>query len=127
MNPFTVCVFALVSVSVIAGLKRVNPHISELAMAVAGILIFIYIAKGLSPFIDFVKKSFDESGLGGYFAILLKALAISLLCRMSAEICRDCGEGALAEKVELAGKIGIVFISMPLIQQLLNLAKDMMK
>jgi stage III sporulation protein AD len=45
---------------------------------------------------------------------------------MSAEICRDCGENTLASRVELAGKAGIVLISLPIIQQLFEIAEDML-
>ena len=41
------------------------------------------------------------------------------------DICRDSGETALASKVELAGKLSIVIISLPLVKQLLEFAKDM--
>ena len=57
---------------------------------------------------------------------MLKALAISFCCRMSAEICRDCGEASLASRVEAAGKAGIVLLSLPIVKQLLEIAKDMM-
>ena len=37
-----------------------------------------------------------------------------------------CGENSLASRIELAGKVSIVLISLPVVQQLLDIAKDMM-
>jgi len=125
MNPFTVCIFALAALCMIMTVKKHNPQLSAIAAAVSGVLIFIYVLEGLAPFIGFIKSSAEESGMWGYFSVMLKALAISFACRMSAEICRSCGENTLAAGVETAGKIGIVIISLPLVRQLLDIAKDM--
>ena len=67
-----------------------------------------------------------ESGIGAYFGIMLKAVAISLCCKAGAEICRDCGENSLASKLELAGKAGILLLSLPLLGGILSMAKDML-
>jgi stage III sporulation protein AD len=53
--------------------------------------------------------------------LLLKALAIALACNATASLCRDCGESALAEKAELAGKIAILSLCIPLLIRLLDL------
>ncbi len=126
MNPFAVCAFAVAAVGIIAVVRQLRPELSNLAVAAAGVLIFVYILEGIAPFIEFVKTTAADAGVEGYFSIMLKALAISLCCKMSADICRDCGENSLASRVELAGKASIVIISLPVIQQLLSIAKDML-
>ncbi len=125
MSPFAVCIFAVAAALIIASLKNFGQDFAHIATAVAGVLIFIYILEGFMPFIGFVKDLSESNGTTEYFIIMLKALAISLCCRMSAEICRDCGENSLASRVELAGKAGIVMISLPIVQQLLSIAEDM--
>ena len=127
MNPFAVCIFAIAATCIIATFKSLNPQLSAVAAAVSVVLIFIYLLKGISPFVGFLKSISEENGMWGYFSLMLKAVAISLSCRMSAEICRNCGENALASGVELAGKFGIVIISLPLVKQLLDIAKDMIQ
>ncbi len=126
MNPFAVCAFAVVAVALISVIRRLEPSFGAVAAAVAGILIFVFVADKLVPFVEFINKAASESGAESYFTLMLKALAISLCCRMSAEICRDCGEASLASRVELAGKVGIVLISLPVIQQLFDISKDML-
>ena len=41
-------------------------------------------------------------------------------------ICRDCGENAIASKVELVGKCAILLLTLPMLKVLLELAKEMM-
>jgi stage III sporulation protein AD len=110
----------------IAILRHLRPELASIAVAVAGVLIFGYVIKGISPFVSFLKTAASETGSEGYFLLMLKAMAISLCCRMSADICRDCGENGLASRVELAGKFGIVLISLPIVRALFEIAKDML-
>lgn len=127
MNPYTVCAFALASLGLIVVIRNLRPELASLASAVAGVLILVYAVSGLAPFIETLSGAMKSSGAESYFTLMLKALSIALCCQMSAEICRDCGENALASRVELAGKAGIILISLPVIMQLISLAKDMLK
>lgn len=126
MSPFTVCAFAVISACIIAAIRQLRPELASIAAAVAGVLIFAYIIEGLIPFVNFIKGIAAEVGVESYFTLMLKALAVSLCCRMSADICRDCGENSLASRVELAGKAGMVLISIPVVTQLFEIAKDML-
>ena len=54
-------------------------------------------------------------------AMQKKALAIALVCNSTSALCRDCGESALADKAELAGKVAILSLCIPLLVQLLDL------
>lgn len=126
MSPYTVCAFGVISCCAIAVLRQLRPEIATVAVAVSGVLIFGYIAQGILPFLRFIKGVAAETGVESYFTLMLKALSVSLTCRMSADVCRDCGENSLANRVELAGKVGIVLISIPVVTQLFEIAKDML-
>lgn len=121
-----ICAYAVVSACIIAVVRQLRPELGGIAAAVAGMLVFAFAVESVAPFVSFIKGVAAERGVDGYFAIMLKALAISFCCRMSAEICRDCGEASLASRVEAAGKAGIVLLSLPIVKQLLEIAKDMM-
>lgn len=126
MNVVAICGFAVVSALAVALLRQLRSEIASVASAVLGICIFIAVVKTLSPFVEYVKEIASGQGVEGFFLIMLKALAVSVVCRMSSEICRDCGEAGLGAKVELIGKAGIVLLSLPIIKQLLDVAKDML-
>jgi stage III sporulation protein AD len=126
MDIITVCAFSLVSLCVVVLIKQLRQELVPLTVAVIGIIFFGYLIINLKPVIEFISNTAKESGMGGYFTILIKALAIALSCQVCAEICRDCGENTLASKVELAGKIGIIILSLPILQQLLTMAREML-
>ena len=126
MNIFGICGFAVASACIIAVIRQLRPELAAVAAAVSGVLVFAWVVSAVAPFISYVKGIAVSQGVESYFTLMLKALAISFCCRMSAEICRDCGENSLASRVELAGKAGIVIISLPVVQQLFEMAKDML-
>ena len=50
-----------------------------------------------------IRELISAAGISGeYGVILLKTLGVCFLTQLSADSCRDAGEGALAAKVELA-------------------------
>jgi stage III sporulation protein AD len=63
---------------------------------------------------------------GLYLALLLKVLGIAYLATLGAEIARDAGEGALANKVELAGKVLILVLAVPVLTAIVQLLFKMM-
>ena len=63
-----------------------------------------------------------QSGLeSALFLPLVKVLAITQITHISAELCRDAGEKAIAAKLELCGTAAAVLCVLPLAQQALAL------
>ena len=56
-----------------------------------------------------------------YLDVALKIIGVSYLARFAAQICRDAGEGAIAIKVEMAAKVVILALSLPVIRALIQL------
>ena len=53
-------------------------------------------------------------------AILLKALGVAFITETAASICRDSGEGTLAGWVEMAGKLEILLLALPLVRTVMD-------
>lgn len=58
--------------------------------------------------------------------IILKALGIAFVAEIAAGVCRDGGEGGLATWVETAGKLAILLLSLPLIEEILETVKALL-
>ena len=100
-------------------LKKYNPEYSILISLGAGALLLWMILSKISPAISQIRELISAAGISGeYGVILLKTLGVCFLTHLSADSCRDAGEGALAAKVELAGKLFIVILALPLFQQI---------
>ena len=86
-------------------------------------VVLITIFGNLFGIIADFKQLFKQAGNAGvYFAITLKALGISYIVSFAADTCRDYGLSALAQSVEIAGKITIFALSIPIITSVLEMA-----
>lgn len=108
---------AIVSVVIIMLIKQYKPEYAVVAQVAVGIVIFFMILKDIPPVISGIESLAASAGYNQEYAvILIKALGICILTQLGSDTCRDAGEGALATKVELAGKVTVISLSMPLFQ-----------
>lgn len=56
-----------------------------------------------------------------YIGILLKVTGITYLCEFCAGICKDAGFSAIAGQLEIAGKLSVLLIGMPIVMSLLDM------
>lgn len=55
--------------------------------------------------------------------LLFRALGICVLCRISSDVCKDCGITSLSLAIESAGKMVLVLMSMPSIANIVEHAQ----
>ncbi len=80
--------------------------------------VLIYI----SPIAETVRNIFSRAGADKeYLTILFKAMGICYITQFACDICKDSGENALASHAELAGKISLMLLALPLFDTLADL------
>ena len=99
-------------------------HRPEMALQVglaAGILIFFIIIFKLSAVVDLLSSFADRAGVEPRFmGIILKVTGIAYLSEFAAGTCKDAGESAIASKIEMAGKVMIMVMAVPIVGALLD-------
>ncbi|NLH95741.1 MAG: stage III sporulation protein AD [Clostridiaceae bacterium] len=117
----------LVSTVILLILRRQKPEIAVLAGTAAGAVIFMIIAAKLSAVADLLEEYAARADISPmYFTAVLKITGIAYIAEFGAEICRDAGEGAIAAKIEMAGKVIIIALAVPIITSLLDLVLKIM-
>lgn len=117
----------IVAAVIIIILKAQKPEIAILVSIVTGILIFMLLASKLSAAIDFLNSYADRADIKPvYFTTILKITGIAYIAEFGSEVCKDAGESAIASKIELAGKVSIVVLAIPIITSLLDLIIEIM-
>ncbi len=117
----------LVSTVIIMILRKQKPEIAVQVSIVAGAIIFMLLASKLSAVVDMLDEYADKAGIKpAYFITVLKITGIAYIAEFGAEICRDAGEGAIASKIEMAGKVTIVVLAVPIITSLMDLILKIM-
>ena len=112
----------IITVILTAVLKRQNSEYAAAASIVAGLLIFAMVFGDLKAIISTIRNISLRAGIpNDYIILLVKILGISYLTQFASSIAKDAGESAIAVKIEFAGKISIIVISIPVFLSLLSL------
>lgn len=123
MNILSLCGMALIALSALAVIRELRPSLAPFCAAAAGTVILGYVLISSTPVISFLKQM-DGITAGG-ITVMIKALGVAVCCQLTADICRDCGEASSASRVELAGKIGILLLALPLIADIVKIAGEL--
>lgn len=120
------CGFGLIAVILCVIVRQLKPESAVFVSIAAGLMILAAAVKTLSPSVRAISELANSAGINGEFAeVLLKALAISYVTALSADCARDAGEAALGAKLELAGRVSIAALSLPVFTSLAGLITAM--
>ncbi|WP_378955575.1 stage III sporulation protein AD [Pelosinus sp. sgz500959] len=102
-------------------IKQQRPEIAvQLSLALATIIFLIVLGKinvVLNLFRDMAAKANISSM---YLNTILKIIGIAYVTEFGAQVCRDAGEGAVAGKIEFAGKVLVMVMAIPIIALVLD-------
>lgn len=112
-------IIGISAVALIFGLflRQHNKTVSLILIIFACIAVFLESVSYLTDIIDTLSSM--VSGLeetSAYLKIMFKVLGIALITQIISDLCRDSGESALASQTEVAAKIFIVALILPLLQ-----------
>lgn len=111
---------AIVMVVVQAQLREINKPWAVLASTAFVIVIVLTVLPQLAQVTSVLNSLYSRAGVDSvYMGPVLKAIAIAYVTSFGAEICRDADENAMAVAVELAGKIVILVIALPVLEAIL--------
>lgn len=109
-------------------LQEVNkPAAVQLSIAGGAVVLLALLAQ-ISGITDELMKLAANGGIeSGVITLMLKAVGIAYLAQIASELCKDMGENALAVKSEIAGRIMLLTLAMPLITQIMDMLIDLVK
>lgn len=117
----------IISAVIIIVLRAQKPEIAVQISIITGIVIFLLLASKLSTVLDMLQNFSDKANIEpAYFTTVLKIIGIAYIAEFGAEVCRDAGETSIASKIELAGKVIIVVLAVPIVTSLLELITRIM-
>ena len=121
-------VLSIIGIGIIAAvlaliLKQHRPEFALLVSLAAGVFILAMITGGLVPVVERINSMITAANMPSEYAgILLRVLGICFITQIACDTCKDAGETAIAAKVEMAGRVAILIISLPLFEQVLTIA-----
>lgn len=127
MNLVGLIAIALLATTLSVMIKKYNPEYSIFISIVAGIFILCMVLSELTPSIQKINGLISTSGISFEYAkIIFKALGVCFLVQFAADSCNDAGESSLASKIELAGKVLIITMSLPLFEQIIKVVSELL-
>ena len=122
MDIFKIVGFGIVALSVIIILKNERPEYAIVCVIASSIIMLTFIFDDVKSVIDLIYSLIDTSSIDStYIQIILKVVGISYIVEFGKDICKDAGESAIASKIEMAGKVIVVSLSIPVIASLVDI------
>lgn len=94
----------------------------ELGMSIAlatGLAIFAVLIPQIGEMTEGLYEICSTGKIDiGYFRTIVKIIGIAYVTQFSAELARDAGEGAVARKIELGGKVSVITVMLPIVKNL---------
>ena len=97
-------------------LKEQKPMFAFLLITFTGAVIFLFLLGKISTVIHVLEDLAGKSSINQvFFKTILKIIGIAYIAEFGAQIVRDAGQESIASKIELAGKVLIMVMAIPII------------
>ena len=116
-----IAVIGLLAVIFTSLLRKNNKELAIVLSLSVCAVIGVLLVQLAEPVVDFLKKLRNISGLDeALMQPLLKTVGIGLLSQISANVCADAGENAIAKMIEVCGGVLALYVSIPLLEAVLE-------
>lgn len=123
-----ICAIAMVGIILITLIKTYRPEISTEMVICISIIILGAAAGSLKYAFTYMENLYGQLSYGKeYFPVIIKVLAIAYITEFTSSLCEDSGQKSIGTKVELAGKLAIFFVAVPVFTSLLNLLNNLIQ
>ena len=126
MTVLKFCMLAVVGLCAATVIKHWTGEWLPLLRVGLAVLFGIAAIGAAAPLVRYLEELLEVHGLSDYATVLLKALGIAVLTQSCADICRECGETSAASGVELAGRVELLLLALPLMGEVLEAARQLL-
>ena len=127
MSILKIAAIGLIGVLLASLTKTVNKDISIYVVLATVALLLIYIVGEISGVFVYLETIYNNINYGReFFPIIIKVLAVAYIADFTSQLCKDAGEASIGTKVELAGKLIIFYMAMPIFTAILKLIDSLL-
>ncbi|MFV8827958.1 stage III sporulation protein AD [Alkalihalobacterium sp. APHAB7] len=102
--------------------KEQKPTFAFLLTVFVGILIFLFIIDEIVKVVTMLEDIAKSANINMvYVQTILKIIGIAYIAEFGAQIAKDAGQAAIASKIELAGKILILVMAIPILTSIIEM------
>ncbi|PKG25686.1 stage III sporulation protein AD [Niallia nealsonii] len=112
---------ALISTFLVLIIKEQKPNIAFLLVVFVGCTIFLFLVDQIAAIIHMIEKIALNAKVNTvYVETILKIVGIAYIAEFAVQITKDAGQASIASKIELAGKIIILSMAVPILTVLVE-------
>ncbi len=112
---------ALIGVVISLMLKKINSELSFVVAILTGVVIISMLYVDIGNVVAVFNTFSTGYGISNeHIKLLLKVLGISYITQFGSSVAEECGEKFIAKKIEFAGRIFVISLSVPILLNLMN-------
>ncbi|WP_242856861.1 stage III sporulation protein AD [Paraclostridium sordellii] len=113
---------ALVSTILCLIIKKDRPEMAMFIAILTGIIILLSVTYQFNFIIESINELANKANIPTmYISLIIKLIGIAYLMEFAIQICKDCGEGNIASKLEFGGKIIVMTMSFPILVSIIDM------
>lgn len=113
---------AIISTTLCLVIKKDRPEIAMFIAILTGITILISVIFKLNFIVESIQDLAVRANIPSmYITLIIKLIGIAYLMEFAIQICKDCGEGNIASKLEFGGKIIVMTMSFPILLSIVEM------
>lgn len=121
MEIFQIVGLGILATIMIIILKDFRPEFIIFISIITSLIIFSFVLNKLIYVVDVMKNLSINANLEiEYFSTILKIIGMSYIVEFGSQICRDAEQNSIAMKIELAGKVSIMILAIPILMSLMD-------
>ena len=110
-----------------AVLRKNTPELALLLILAAGLWMMSLAAQAMGAALALMRELADQAGLSeALLEPVVKTVALAILTKLTAEVCRSAGEGGMAAFVETAGAALALLAALPLVRAVSQLMGELL-
>ena len=110
-----------------AVLRKNTPELALLLVLAAGVWMLAEVAGSLRAAVALMEELARQAGLSeALLEPVVKTVALSILTKLTVEVCRAAGEGGVAAFVETAGTVLALMAALPLVRAVAQLMGELL-
>ena len=111
----------LIALIIIIIVRQYKPEFTLYISLLAGAIILLILLDKIDAIVSLLTSLANKTAINNEFLVLLiKITGIAFLTEFAVSVCKDSGESAIANKIDMGGKVIIVSMSIPIISSLLE-------
>ena len=121
MNIMQITVLGITAALLVLIIKQQRPDIAMMISLAAGAVLFILLLGNIKIITSSVENLALKVKLDSiYISTVMKVIGIAYIAEFGSQICKDSGEGTIASKIELSGKVFIMVLALPIMTVLME-------